>query len=52
MVYWPGALYTLNKILVKVTQINDPSWSELVDIGQKKFLVNVTQATNIQKERG
>ena len=39
---------TLNKILVKVTQIIGRSWSELVVIGQKRFLVNVTQMTNIQ----
>ncbi len=36
------------KSYIAVTQIIRQSWSELVVIGQKKFLVNVTQVTNIQ----
>ena len=43
--------YTLNKILDKVTQIIGRSWAELVVIGQKKFIVNVPQVTNINETR-
>ncbi len=42
---------SLNKILVNVTQIIGRSWSKSVIIGQEKFLVNVTQVTNIQMVR-
>ena len=48
---WNLVKVTLNKLLVKVTQIIGQSWSELVVIGQKKYLVNVTQVTNIQMVR-
>ena len=51
--YTTGVVFhTLNKILVEVGQTMGQCWSILVDIGQKNFLVKVTQMTNIQRESG